>query len=169
MPKIGRWDRVGRSECLLGRQPAKWKVSLHNDHNAWQGREPHYRPGETESDSNNHHRVYATARRSAPWAVALCIWDSPDKSWRAKLWNPSFRYWENKLKPNCTSMRSAFGLWALNRCVASNEARNLDGPVFGTGRRNELRSMHLLISRDDDDGHCIYIYLAPIHGKYLAT
>jgi hypothetical protein len=56
------------------REPVKWKAILRNDHLAWQAHEPHYGSSETERDRNNQHRMYATARRLAPWAVVPCIW-----------------------------------------------------------------------------------------------
>ena len=82
--------RLDRSECLVTtREPAKWTASLYNDHIAWQGHDHITDPGETESNSNSHQNV---CNRTSVSSLGCCSvhGDSPDKSWRAELWNPSF-------------------------------------------------------------------------------
>ena len=84
--------RLGRSECLRGTcEPAKWKATLRNDHIAWQGYEPHNRLGEMEMDGNNRRRMYATARRSVPWAAVLCMWGLPGQVVPCGIVVPIFR------------------------------------------------------------------------------
>jgi hypothetical protein len=58
-------------------------TTLHKDHIAWQGDEPHTRLGGMEMDGHNLHRMYASARRSVSGLLFSTRGYPPDKSCRA--------------------------------------------------------------------------------------
>lgn len=71
--------------------PAKWKVTLHNNHIAWQGHEPHNRSGETtEGTATTITECMQPPVDQLPGLLFCANGDSPDKSWRAELWYPRF-------------------------------------------------------------------------------